>query len=158
MLDGRLDAAARATLQHHLHGCPDCTNELQQLARVSRAMHNLPPFRLADGMASRLRRQLATAPVASATPGQNAMRQRLDFWVSAAAAAILVFALGYWCGRKGAAPEERPAPAPDTAVESPPTIPPPRPVAPSHAVPEAAPAPNARFANFPGPVAPPERR
>ena len=109
-LDGRLSAAARAVVQQHLNTCSVCLHELQRLARVSRAMHNLPPFRIADGMALRLRRQLAAArlaalplaatPVAPWAPPRAKVARRVAAIASAAAAAaIAVFWLGYTRGR-----------------------------------------------------------
>lgn len=95
-LDGRLTAPARAAVQRHLHGCPRCLEELQAMARLSRATHNLPPFRIADGMASRLRRQLALAP--THRPSEQLSRRVL--WLAAATLAAGVFSLGYVCGRR----------------------------------------------------------
>lgn len=136
-LDGRLSAAARAVVQQHLNACSVCLHELQRLARLSRAMHNLPPFRIAGGMAVRLRRQLAAArlealplaatPVTPWSPPRAKVARRVAAIASAAAAAaIAVFWLGYTRGRatvtapaeapianrQAATPNRSPTPAP----------------------------------------------
>ncbi len=95
-LDGRLTAPARAVVQRHLHGCQRCLEELQAMARLSRTTHNLPPFRIADGMASRLRRQLAMAP--THTPGEPVSRRVL--LLAAATLAAGLFSLGYVYGHR----------------------------------------------------------
>lgn len=122
-LDGRLAASRRAVVQEHLHTCTACLSELQQFARLSRAMHNLPPFRLADGMASRLRRQLAAAPRPAAPP--RVARRAAAFAALAAAAAV--FAAGYLCGRRDAghpaAPAPHQLPPPDATASSPVQLP-----------------------------------
>lgn len=159
-LDGRLAAARRATMQQHLQACGGCVRELQQLARLSRAMHNLPSFRLADGMSSRLRRALAAAPLAETAPVVVPVAVRCASKVAAcAAAAAACFWFGYVNGRAeavvGVTPAGQPGvvvPAPlDTMTQAPrsegrgsaPRVEP----SPMPAV-EPAPFPNARFADF----------
>lgn len=156
-LDGRLTAAQRAAVQQHLHACRTCMGELQQVARLARAMHNLPPFRLADGMASRLRRQLATAPAASASPPpRRTLAQRAVWGAALVAAAVALFAFGYRCGHRdggGSAPLAPQTTAPAAVTTEDPvrprrrSVPPPPPP-----VIEPAPRANARFATFGEPL------
>ncbi|MCB9878903.1 MAG: zf-HC2 domain-containing protein [Planctomycetes bacterium] len=109
-LDGRMSARERGAAQRHLRACTACMGELQQLARLSRAMHNLPPHRVADGMAQRLRRQhdgsLATPADRSVTqwaaPRGSRIARRIAAAALAAAALPLVFWLGYRSGRAAA--------------------------------------------------------
>lgn len=159
-LDGRLTAAQRAAVQQHLHTCCTCKGELQQVARLARAMHNLPPFRLADGMASRLRRQLAVAPVATRPSPPRALARRVTGFAVLAAAAVALFALGYRCGRHDAGvsgPSVGPAgsqPPAATAAEGRPMPQRAAPRAPQPPLPDIEPAPraNARWANFGEPL------
>ncbi|MFO1078386.1 MAG: zf-HC2 domain-containing protein [Planctomycetota bacterium] len=95
-LDGRLAADARGRTQHHLRRCPVCLGELQHLARLSRAMHNLPPFRLADGMAQRLRRELA-APRRALSPSPTP-RSRAVWRIAAATVLLALLPLAFWLG------------------------------------------------------------
>ena len=158
-LDGRLAAARRATMQQHLQACGECVRELQQLARLSRAMHNLPSFRLADGMASRLRRGLAAAPVARSLPAPSRRWPRVASWAVAAAAAVAVFWLGRVCGRAEGAAAAALASQPSLSLPAPgrerPEVlgrvvqEPVRRAEPGPSlVVEPAPVPNARFADF----------
>lgn len=105
-LDGRLSARARGQVQHHLRQCAACLSELQQMARLSRAMHNLPPHRVADGMARRLQRRHdgTRAPVAEraavqwSSPRGRTFTRRIAAVVLAAAGLPLVFWFGYRSG------------------------------------------------------------
>ncbi|MEZ6037667.1 MAG: hypothetical protein R3F29_09310 [Planctomycetota bacterium] len=109
-LDGRMSARQRGAAQRHLRECAACMRELQQLARLSRAMHNLPPHRVADGMAQRLRKQhdgtRATPAERAATqwarPRAVAVSRRMALAAVLTAALPLVFWLGYRSGRAAA--------------------------------------------------------
>ena len=98
MLDGRLDAGKRAALQRHLHGCPECTRSVQELARLGRATHNLPRHRITAGMATRVRAAMQTRrgeqlARLDATPGREGRGLRI---LAAAALLALAWAMGFW--------------------------------------------------------------
>ncbi|MCR9247394.1 MAG: zf-HC2 domain-containing protein [bacterium] len=58
-VDGRLTAKERGLVQGHLKSCVTCMQEARDLARLSRATHNLPPHRAGTDLADRVRRGLA---------------------------------------------------------------------------------------------------
>lgn len=114
MLDGRLDAARRGALQRHLQACPACLAAVQQLARIGRATHNLPPRRAPHGMASRVRELVVERRRARfASLDEQPLRRPSARWatlLAAAAVLLLAWAIGFRMGGAGVLPAgERPA-------------------------------------------------
>lgn len=117
LLDGRLDAARRAAVQRHLHGCATCLATARQLARLSRATHNLPPHRAPPGLGARVHTAIAArrAERAANLADDTARRERTALrGLAAVAFAALGLAIGYRLGSAQPNPAQL-APRADTA-------------------------------------------
>ncbi len=104
-LDGRLSADGRRVVQQHLNNCSQCLAELQAIAKLSRATHNLPQHRMPPDMASRIRKGLASqrseaiAELAAKRPPRTLSRSRTTMYAAAAVLIATAWATGYWMGQ-----------------------------------------------------------
>lgn len=120
MLDGRVDAKERAALQRHLRDCATCTRSVQQMARLSRATHNLPQHRAAAGLAERVRGSLEARRgdlLASLDSNPPRSRTRTVRAVAAIVVVALAWSFGFFVRGIVDAPEE--FPPPDGLVQRP---------------------------------------
>lgn len=132
-----LDAAASATTQAHLEGCPECRVALEDVRLAQSVLFDLPPVpAMPDAMARRIGVQLAEAADARVAKSFVSWWQALfapRFLLFAAAAVAVVVVAAYLFAQETKASSDTPAPAPiATAPEAPgvnPTTPAPAPVA-----------------------------
>jgi len=100
-LDGHLSAKGRRIVQQHLHDCATCMQEIQALAKLSRATHNLPQHRVPSDMASRVRQRMAThREEAVAQLDSGRWRSRAVLLSAAVLLVSVSWATGFWMGQQ----------------------------------------------------------
>lgn len=96
--DGPLGAEAERTLRLHLESCPSCAQEARDLDMLHVWVSDLPLAEPSANFDWRLRLRLSKAEREVAPPLFEGpvlrRRPRLEFWVSAAAAALVVVVTG----------------------------------------------------------------
>ncbi len=105
-LDGRLDAAARRSIQEHLERCPDCRRLHQHAAALQAALRTLPAPTSRPGFVDRALAHATGAAAGAARPPRRAV---VGF--ALAATLVLGVVLGIFLATQPA-----PAPVPTVAL------------------------------------------
>jgi Putative zinc-finger len=144
LLDGELSPGARAVVEAHLAGCPECSGELARLARMLGMLHALPAERAPLGFVDRVLEVTRPTPWYTRLARRLVLPWRVKLPLEAAALIVVVLGAVYVFQKtpelQQAARHEAPPPAPAAAPE--PAAPPPAaPPAPrSEVTPPAKPA------------------
>jgi len=95
-VDDELSAAASERVAAHLAACTDCAREVELLAMAGDCVAGLPRHEPGADFAERVGAAVASAPVAAdlAGDGISPAGRLLRLWPAAAAAAVLVAAIG----------------------------------------------------------------
>jgi anti-sigma factor RsiW len=92
LIDGELTSEEAAEVRQHLTGCADCTRTLEERTALSRQVKGLPRFTAPDVLRARLR---STSVGDASMPVTPPRRQRRPLALPLAAAAVLLFAIGF---------------------------------------------------------------